>query len=496
MSSHVAIPIINVTTPTPSPDLAPNPLHAEPLESNVGEAISNLGAHLQDVAQQQQDHANAIDVAQRMGAYVANAGQAKVAALNSGKTMPQMVANYQAALAQLQEQTVGGTENPQNPPNRAVARQLQLMTAQHIGQEQGSFPAEAAQRVYHDLDFKFQQQNSAAAAQIGQNYVINGTADNPSFEFNSAGDAAAKLAAQTIDNAYPPDSRKTENQFYRQQLAEKIALQTGVAVAQDHPSLIDSYIKQHANLLTPEQQMQLTNRATAAIDLPMRQINANNAATRAQLLTKYDQQAVNGNLDTAQLEHDARFRLITPEDYEHYAGIPLAQPSDPGAVAAMTTAIQGARTPEELDDLRASIAGNQLIRGKDSVMLPIQIENAKRQMATPAGKALIAGEETIREAFDPKTPAEALNQKIADKIAPGVRANALRKALANFRVSTFKETDPAKINAAALSASPPPASSRPAASASTPAPAPPPPAVTDDVAKKAAALARERGLIH
>jgi hypothetical protein len=479
-----SIPVINQTVPTPNIDLSANPFHAEPLESAVGPALAAGGAAVMNIAIRQRQQQNAIDSAQASNDFDDQLGKVKTEILNSGMSADAMATNFKTSSSEL----ISAFTDPKSSPYPHVAPQLAVSLRNQVAPHLEAFPSEALARVFHDLDFKFQQQTNTAAATIGQNYTIAGTAQAPVFQLNADGMEAMQRQIKTIDQAYPPDARPTENQYYRNQLAQKSALQTGMSVAQDHPSLIDAYIKQHTDMLAPEQQMQLTNRATAAIDLPMRQINASNEATRAQLLQKFDGQVQSGTLDTAAVEHAAQFKLITGDDYQKYMGVPLAQPSDPGAVGEATTRIQNARTPEELDDIIASIKGDPNIRGKESIGLPAVAENAKRQMNTVGGKARITAESTVESAYDP----HGLDGMITDKLNPGARTAAKRSALMQFRAATLNETDPAKINAAAREA----VRANPGPTAPSRAPTAPPPAVTDDVAKKAAALGRARGLIH
>ncbi|MFZ1975796.1 MAG: hypothetical protein WAU89_23340 [Candidatus Acidiferrales bacterium] len=465
MGAGTPIRPVQQSVETPSADLSPNPFRAGSLQNTAGEAISGVGNSLMGIWQAQNQHRNAIDMADASNQFETQIGSLKTDILNSGQSAPDMVQNFNTSSKEL----INAYTDPQSSPYPHIAPQLAVSLRNQVGQHLQSFPAEATQRVYHDLDFKFNQQTSAAAATIGQNYTIAGTADNPTFQLNADGLAAMQRQAKAIDQAYPPDARPTENQYYRNVLAQKAAMQTGMSVAQDHPSLVDSYIKQHAAVLTPEQQMQLTNRATAAIDLPMRQINASNAATRAQLLQKFDGQVQNGNLDTAALDHAARFKLITPDDYERYSGIPLAMPSDPGAVAAAKDAIDGATDKDSLDGLRAAIAGNPNIRGKDSVALPILIENKKRRLATPAGQSDISARAAIDAAYVPKNFVdEHLNNS-------SYRA-AHVQAVKAYEAATFgRPSDPKVYDAAARAAiaAHPPKIQFPVAD--TPAPAKPPP---------------------
>ncbi|MGC2303507.1 MAG: hypothetical protein WA447_09320, partial [Candidatus Binatus sp.] len=327
------------------------------MESSVGPALAAGGDAVMNVAIRQRQQQNAIDASAAANQFQDQVGKVKTEILNSGMSADDMATNFKTSTNDL----ISAFTDPKSSPYPNVAPQLAVSLRNQIAPHLESFPSEALARVSRDLDYRFQAQTSAAAATIGQNYTIQGTADNPTFQLNADGLDAMRRQAAAIDAAYPPDARQTENQFYRDLLAKKAAMQTGMAVAQDHPSLVDNYIKQHAAVLTPEQQMQLTNQATAAINLPMRRLDAANAATRAQLMTQFNNQIADpakyGPLDPAKVDQARQFRLIDDGDYQHITGYQYMSPGNPGAIAAMQKQIAGTNDENDLETLRGTING-------------------------------------------------------------------------------------------------------------------------------------------
>ncbi|MGC2303516.1 hypothetical protein [Candidatus Binatus sp.] len=353
--------------------------------------------------QQQQQHQNALDLVDRMGKFQADLSEKKIDRLNSGQSAPDMVKGLQTDASDLINKYTT------DPANRTIAPQLALSTRAHVADQMQSFPAEATERVYHDLDFKFNQQTSAAAAMIGQNYTVKGAdTPNPTFVLNGDGLAAMQRQAAAIDQAYPPNARPMENQYYRNLLAQKAAFQTGVSIATNpaNSALIDSYIKQHAEVLTPEQQITLQNQATATMRRPAEEQNARNANLDASLTAKYLQQVKNGNLDVAGITDDAAHQRISGPNFQRVTGYQYVPPGDPSSIADMSEQIKSAKSDDQLIALEGAIQGqsDKAVYGKGAIDLTKQIEIQRQQIKSGAGKAKADGQDAIDDYFKSISP--------------------------------------------------------------------------------------------
>ena len=507
MSSGTPIRTVQQNVPTPSPDLPSNPFRSIPVENTVGPALAAGGDAVMNVALRQQQQQNAIDASAAANQFQDQVGKVKTEILNSGISANDMATNFKNSTNDL----ITAFTSRDSSPYPNVAPQLAVILRNQVAPHLQSFPSEALERVSHDLDFKFNQETSAAAATIGQNYTIGGTADAPTFQLNADGLDAMRRQAAAIDAAYPPQARQPDNQYYRDLLARKAALQTGMSIAQDHPSLVDSYIKQHAAVLTPEQQMQLTNQATAAINLPMRQLDAANAATRAQLMTQFKNQIANpakyGPLDPAKVDQARQFRLIDDGDYQQVMGYQYMSPGNPTAIAAMQKQIAGTTDENDLETLRGAINGplNAELYGKGAIPLNAAIENQKRQLTTVEGQQRRLDNDQIKRAFQslPGVTAVGIGPDFYNRLAAikGLPTmNDLRTNTINdYNALTYGVSDPAKLRASRVKAiqdNQPDLEAVGLGKYVKPATPPPPirPLSADD-ARRVIRLAREKGYI-
>lgn len=497
------IPVINSTVETPGFGVAPNPLRAEPLESNAGPAISQAGDTLMGIWKAQQAHANAIDVAKRFGAFQADFGNAKVAALNSGQQAPDMIANLQKAGNALMAQHVAGTMDPANPnpPNRAVARGLALAMQDHVSQSMGTFPLDAAERVYHDLDFKARIQVKTAAQAAAAGYSIGGTTTAPIFQDSSEPGGGADLtdhAHAMINGMYPLPARAPENQLFNDQFDQEKAFQRAMLVAQDHPSLADDYLRSpDGTKLTAEQHTAVINAATLAIRRPAEALNAANGNTDAQLTEQFLKQSHDGTLDAAGLENAATHSLISSAHYQQITGYKFMPPGNPSAITAMQHQISTVPDENALETLRGTINGpqNAELYGKGAIPLNAQIENQKRQLQTVEGRQRKQDYDQIKRAYQalPGVPGGvAFYNKFAAVGGLPTMQDITRNAVDDYNSAAFGVHDPAKLRAIreqVLKDNVPDLKSvglsRDTSKATTP------PVMTDDEAK---ALARSAGL--
>src|SRR5260370_279943 len=150
----------------------------------------------------------------------------------------------------------------------------------------------------------------------------------------------------------------------------------------------DDYIKQHAPMLTPEQQTTLMNAATETIRRPAQMFNARNQDLDASLTQKYLQQVHDGNLDTPGLESAATHRLISPEHYQQITGYQFMPPGNPAAIAAMRKQISSTTDEDSLETLRGTINGplNAELYDRGAIPLHAAIVNQKHPLTTPTGQ--------------------------------------------------------------------------------------------------------------
>ncbi|MGA8641332.1 hypothetical protein [Candidatus Binatus sp.] len=480
-----------------------------------------------DISLKQQAQANAVDTMKRMGQFQADVGQAKVAALNSGQQIPDMISNFQKASNALAQQHLTGTTDPANPnpPNRAVARNLQLAMAQHLAEQFGSFPTEAAERVHQDNDFRMQSEIRMASATIGQGiqaFNADGTPFDPSTAgpndhpvFHLGADANSALnnphggLVALIDKGVDPTARPIENQYYHQLAARTIFTEGARAVAVN-PALapyLGDYLKQYATSIDPAQEATSIATATATMRRPKEMMDVANGNLDASLTQKYLQQVHEGNLDTAGLENAATHRLISPEHYQQITGYAFMPPGNPGAIAAMQKQIAATNDENDLETLRGTINGpmNAELYGKGAIPLNAAIENQKRQLTTVEGQQRRLDNDQIKRAFQslPGVTAVGIGPDFYNRLAAikGLPTmNDLRTNTINdYNALTYGVSDPAKLRASRVKAiqdNQPDLEAVGLGKYVKPATPPPPirPLSADD-ARRVIRLAREKGYI-
>jgi hypothetical protein len=301
--------------------------------------------------------------------------------------------------------------------------------------------------AHADQEAQLQSQSHTQAITAGANYAVapdGSIMDGPQ----------ALEARQNVQNligqmkGHLPGEAAADLQNF----TNDVALQRGLTIAQNQPSQAANFLKNPGAgvVLTPEQQNQITTKATEAIRRPMVQIDANNDAVRAQLYNKYAAQAAAGKLDTGSLYNDTAHQLLKPEDYQHFAGMPFAPPSDPYSVSQANSAIKAAASDHELDELRVGIASNPNLRGKELAGLDAQIEAQRNGLKTQRGQAVANAQSQIEKTFNGYTGTNAM---LYDKLGKmyGVPTIAQLRAQAKSdlaaRISGIE--DPAEINKAA-----------------------------------------------
>ena len=209
-----------------------------------------------------------------------------------------------------------------------------------------------------------------------------------------------------------------ENQYYRNLLAQKAAFQTGVSIATNpaDSSLTDAYIKQHAEVLSPEQQITLQNQATDYMRRPAEEQNARNANLDASLTAKYLQQVKDGHLDVAGITDDAAHQRISGMNFQRVTGYQYVPPGNPGAIADMSEQIKSAKSDDQLLALEGAIQGqsDKAVYGKGAIDLTKQIEIQRQQIKSGAGKAKADAQDAVDSYFKNISP---LNRTMYDEAA-------------------------------------------------------------------------------
>jgi hypothetical protein len=218
-----------------------------------------------------------------------------------------------------------------------------------------------------------------------------------------------------------------------------------------HPDLLNNFIQQNRDVITPEMETQLHNAQTAAVNEPMRQQEAGFTALRASSL-QYQQDfiAKNGHPDMTRLESDAQWKRITPEDYQRFSGQQYVEPTPPGVVAGYETQINNATSEDELTAIRANIgfaAANKVLNGRDAAPLDLLAGERLRHLKTPAGSADKLAADSLDAYYTPT-----LNEHLITGSIGGTQAfeSAKKRAMAIYNAETYGHpTDPAAYAKAA-----------------------------------------------
>lgn len=452
------------------------PLRPIRIEAPLGEGISKFAEGLQNIFDIQQEHQQKLDFARADQQATDQLTQAMQQALYGGPPQ-QSIKTFKESAQKISDTML------KDPQNASIIPQLQI----HLGELTSRFSNELAPKALNAIRDDQEQQTKNLAAKTAMQ-VAQGTTFDP-----ATGKDVVSLDAQLAERKLMTNIDSVWN--FQPGLAEKMKdeyrahrdMQTATAIAQNDPTHIDDYLKSHPDF-TPEQQGALINRATAAINLPMRQIDANQNAVRANLYNKFQDQAASHQLDMGALNNARRFNLITEGDYEHFAGQAYVAPPNRAVLTDAMAAIDQTNDPKALDYLSLSFSSDPNLRGGLST-LNKAISIKKSTLETVAGKAKIQAEEDLRRAYEKG----GLEDMINDKINPGARENAARAALSDWRAATFNESDPAKIRKAAQDAIK--NNPRPENPALKGKPLMVPPAADDETAKKATALGKKLGLI-
>jgi hypothetical protein len=255
-----------------------------------------------------------------------------------------------------------------------------------------------------------------------------------------------------------------------------------------HPDLLNNFIEQNRDVITPQMETELHNAQTAAVNEPMRQQEAGWTALRASSI-QYQQDfiAKNGHPDMARLEKDAQWKRIQPEDYQRFSGQQYVEPTPKGTLDAFDTAIAGAKSEDDIDAIRFGIessAANKTMNGRDVPALNVKLQEKLRHLRTEAGPADVTASGGLEDYYTPNA-----NERLRLGGTGGLAEfeSAKKKALTIYKSMTFGHpTDPeayTKAAEAAKKAVPRPTVEgiygelrNPGAAAKPAAPAPPKPA--------------------
>ena len=194
---------------------------------------------------------------------------------------------------------------------------------------------------------------------------------------------------------------------------------------------------------------EMKNTALAQLRRPMEQINASNEATRANLITTFNQQAAAGKLDTGAVNQAVAHSLISPDDYKKLFGYAYLPAGNPEAIKDMTDQIKRASSDDELGMLQATVQGqvDKEVYGRGAIGLTEQIQIQKRQIKSTGGRARAAALDQINASFDSIHGFDAEMYDATAKLGhlPTIAASRAR-AIASFKAHTTGVDDPAKIN--------------------------------------------------
>jgi hypothetical protein len=218
-----------------------------------------------------------------------------------------------------------------------------------------------------------------------------------------------------------------------------------------HPDLLNNFIQQNRDVITPEMETQLHNAQTAAVNEPMRQQEAGFTALRASSLQyQQDYIAKNGHPDMARLESDAQWKRIQPEDYQRLSGQQYFEPTPPGVLASYQTQINNATSEDELVGIKANIgfaAANKVLNGRDAAPLDLMATNRLRHLKSTAGAADTAQTERIRQVFENNGSSDDM---IIHNLNPSALPNAREAAMAIYKAEIAPHPeDPAAYTKAA-----------------------------------------------
>jgi hypothetical protein len=441
MASNVTIPIYDQQTETPSFSGAPklNPPETQPV--NVGGALGRLGDTAMNISKVQEYNDNKIKLADQLTKFAyQNIDIQNATAAQPGNSM---ASYYQT------ESDKAVREILSDPANRPIAQEL------HIGLRKAQVES-AEQVAIHgmsvadkDQAFKVNNHGTQAAALAASSFGVVAKKDG-THSFVDSPDAmdAEERQVRLIDQVYPPDSRPGENQAMKLSYLHEKMTQRGDAIARSNPTLTDEYIQQNADKLTPDEAHALTVKATEAIRQPMTQIDAQQAATRADLYDKFTKQAVAGNLDASDLYRQRQQRNITEEDYEHFAGIPFLGPGNPAVTADYLTRVKRAENPDELDALNLAMQFDPNV-GRDKTGIGVAIQQRRKMFETDEGTARRSAFDLLRRGYQ----GGGFDAKMYDQMAPLTSNLTLSELHTNakdsFDAATVGVHDPAKIRAAA-----------------------------------------------
>jgi hypothetical protein len=218
-----------------------------------------------------------------------------------------------------------------------------------------------------------------------------------------------------------------------------------------HPDLLNNFIEQNRDVITPQMETELHNAQTAAVNEPMRQQEAGFTALRATSL-QYQQDfiAKNGHPDMARLESDAQWKRITPEDYQRLSGQQYFEPTPPGVLASYQTQINNATSEDELVGIKANIgfaAANKVVNGRDAGPLDMLATNRLRHLKSTAGSAETTQTERIRQVFEYNGSSDDM---IIHNLNPSALPNAREHAMSIFKAEIAAHPeDPAAYTKAA-----------------------------------------------
>lgn len=486
MGGAVRIPIYEQQIGTPTGP-APSQAEAVPQPQSAAPALLEFANKLGEIHNHQVENQRTLQLATVKNSVANDLANAKseaekLPALAPDGTSPRLE-KYKDLTKGIAEQAVA------DPANAAIAPLVKVHVTGQIDEGYRDLLVENAKSAVQQQEAHMTVASHDASTRSALGYQAV-TKPDGTVEFKDtpqAHQADADFIA-LLDSYHGPDAEAQKTTRLAAYNKDR-TLQRGEAIAQDQPQHVDDFIKQEAAEgfpLSPQEHVELWNKAKETINRGMQNIDANNNAARAQAIQTFEQQALAGNLDTGALQSAAAHKIITPEDYQRLKGVPFAEPSDSGSVAAARGLIDDAHTPPELDAVHVAIASNPNIRGKESIALTGAVQLKKANINTDIEKAKAQAAKIIHASYE----IGGFDKNFYNKFAPVPIEQLEKAANDDLRIDTIGAT-PSDIIAAAHKAAKAHPIDPSILNVGKPKGTPPP--LTDDQKRKIAADLRSKG---
>lgn len=194
--------------------------------------------------------------------------------------------------------------------------------------------------------------------------------------------ANAQAARQQVYAIYEAQyaGKPEEIAAHKLKFEHKIAIESGVAIARDHPHDVEQYINQMGDKLTPSEGAGLVGKAIEAVGLGQRQMNADRGATRVQYNQKLDQMIASRNPAAEETAQNwVNLGVIEREDFQRRYGHPPKEQDVPGMYDYFAQAIKD--NPENWD--QAVISAQMGIGRESKARLGLLLTQTRQSRKNP-----------------------------------------------------------------------------------------------------------------